>query len=442
MRRKPAISTRGEKPHLRRICVACNEDGFGPSAFGFYLTRALVEYWRLGNAAGKYPFELQVTVLNHTACEFNRSIYASFPEVRVRCEPDSLIKFARCGEEIDIPQTLNLLERYEACRDTYLSAITPVLGEADVAIDIGVPLFARSARQLGVKRRITLFDHSWAATLQLACLRKWSRFYTRATPPSDSDRAMAHRLAQVIAEDERQTGEVFLFPRVLTPPPFVAHWRKLGCRPNILKGVLGARANPAQAWQLLAGLMAELGQSPLPKDKRLVLISGGGTQVWAELWPLLIENYLARPKPPDHMAVLSNPKFSSPDIAAALKERIRREGAGRISWYEHIRGTPQQPLLPAFNLVISRAGGGIVNDCLATRVPLICLPEKQVQIALIHAECVRAGLIPPATLSTMTAFRDAPCDFIARRLPRSRHPRLHLPAGAEVPLAKNILNRL
>ena len=78
-----------------------------------------------------------------------------------------------------------------------------------------------------------------------------------------------------------------MFPRCLTPPVFVRHWQKLGCEPTILKGVLGRRDSPAQARRLLERLLRELRQSPLPKDKKLVLISGGGTQVWSELWPVV-----------------------------------------------------------------------------------------------------------------------------------------------------------
>ena len=40
------------------ICLACNEDGFGPSAFGYYIARKLMDSW----AALGIP--LHITVLN------------------------------------------------------------------------------------------------------------------------------------------------------------------------------------------------------------------------------------------------------------------------------------------------------------------------------------------------------------------------------------------
>ena len=138
--------------------------------------------------------------------------------------------------------------------------------------------------------------------------------------------------------------------------------------------------------------------------------------------------------------MLSSPQFAEPKTANALKERIRREGRERICWFEHIKGTTQQPLLPAFSLVVSRAGGGIVNDCLAARVPLVCLPEKQVQVVLIESECLKAGLIPALSRGAIERFRkDAP-GFVEEQLSKGKERRLApMPAGMEVGLAEDIL---
>ena len=78
----------------RRICIACNEDGFGPSAFGYYLVRGIVGRWREGRKSGRYRFGLELTVLNNSAYGFNKSIYGGFPEIRtVSRWPDGLLNW-------------------------------------------------------------------------------------------------------------------------------------------------------------------------------------------------------------------------------------------------------------------------------------------------------------------------------------------------------------
>ena len=101
--------------------------------------------------------------------------------------PDGLLKLVRRRGEVNIPATLELWKNYEGYQKEYLASVRRFLKNADVAIDIGVPLFARSARELGVPRRITVFDHSWAATLKLACLKKWGKLYTEVPRPTRSE---------------------------------------------------------------------------------------------------------------------------------------------------------------------------------------------------------------------------------------------------------------
>ena len=427
----------------RKICVACNEDGFGPSAFGYYLVRAIVECWRKGAANGKYAYTLDVVVLNNSAHEFNAAIYSGFPEVRaVSLRRDSLIKLVKRKGDVDVPATLKVLADYERVRDLYQRAVKPYLECADAAIDIGVPLFARSAKNLAVPRRITLFDHSWAATLRLACAKKWAKLYGRVPPPTDKDREFAERIATAIEEDEGQTGEVFLFPKCITPPIFVRHWRRIGCKPTILDGVMGRRSTPKEARHILERALQDLGQECLPKDRKLVLISPGGTHVWSELLPPLVDDYLSHSGSLRHIAILSSPQFPDATTGNALKERIRREGGDRVRWFDYIKGATQQVILPAFSLVVSRAGGGIVNDALVARVPLVCVPEKQVQVALIEAECVKSGIIPVLRPNWMKTLHEGSEAFIDGLLRRAKKPTYLLPAGVEKSLAENILRRL
>src|SRR5262249_21583208 len=137
-----------------RICVAANEDGFGPSAFAFYLVRGLL---RSGFS--------DVVLLNHDAYAFNRALYAR--DRRVTVQPaHSLIKLAKSHGEVDVFATRELIAGYAAHRAQYRDAVRPYLEGASAAIDVGVPLFVRAAAELGVQQRLTLMDHSWAVTLR------------------------------------------------------------------------------------------------------------------------------------------------------------------------------------------------------------------------------------------------------------------------------------
>jgi len=140
-----------------RICCAANEDGLGPSALAFHLVRAVIRAW---NSAPRQR-QLEIVLLNRAAEAFNRSLYASRPEVRV-ASVDSLVKLERKRGEVHAAATVDLLRGYARCRDEYAAAIRALLQGCAVAIDIGVPLVCveecqwqvrlieRNCRQMGV----------------------------------------------------------------------------------------------------------------------------------------------------------------------------------------------------------------------------------------------------------------------------------------------------
>jgi hypothetical protein len=58
-----------------------------------------------------------------------------------------------------------------------------------------------------------------------------------------------------------------------------------------------------------------------------------------------------------------------------------------------IDGATVQGLLPGIDLVITRAGGGIVNDAIACRVPFICVEEpNHLQVEMIRQNCEDGSL--------------------------------------------------
>lgn len=386
-----------------RICVACNEDGFGPSAFAYYVIRNLIDSWTRTGDAG-----LSVTVLNRSAVTFNRKIYEGRP---VQVEPlDSLVRLLKPNGEVHVPQTLDLLRPYAPTRASYANAVRQMLEGCAVAIDIGVPLFMHAAAQFGVPHRLTVFDHSWAATLRLITSDEWRDVYRENPKPGPAERSLAERIAAHIEEDEALATDVFLFENYITPGEFVSHWKSLGFAPRILRGVLGTRVSQDDARAKLDSTLAEYGkQRPAPQDRLLVLVSPGGTPVWDTQLPKLLEQVLDAPK---HSYVLILSKDLGPflDGRADLKARI--ENSDRIRYYGPVSGVTQQAILPAFRRIVTRAGGGTVNDALAAGVEVVFVEEPQVQIKLIERECAWLGLSgPPATLEE---FRKDPKRCIDR----------------------------
>ncbi|MBM4262964.1 MAG: hypothetical protein FJ145_16225 [Deltaproteobacteria bacterium] len=410
--------------NIKRICVACNEDGFGPSVFAYYIVRGLLDSW-LQTSEGKSS----ITILNRAAESFNRKLYEGHA---VDIAPvASLIRLAKPKGEVHVQQTLNLLEPYASLRKSYAKAVRELLEGCDVAIDIGVPLFVRAAAQLGVPHRLTVVDHSWAATLRLITSEAWQDIYRENPKPGAPERLLAQRIASHVEEDEALATEVFLFQTYITPDEFVTHWKTLGFTPKILNGVLGTRVSQADAYAKLDTTLAEYGgQTPVPRNRPLILLSPGGTPVWDDQLPSLLEQMLAAPEQ-GYVAVLSKDLETLLDRRADLKKRIF--ASDRIRYFGPISGATQQAILPAFRRVITRAGGGTVNDAIAAGVPMTFIEEPQAQVKLIERECIRLGLSGPA--ATLEEFRADPKRCIDRLVGMT----LPLPKVAPAPNAEQMV---
>jgi hypothetical protein len=411
----------------KKICFACNEDGFGPSAFAYYVVRAIIETWR----ASHDKDQLEIWVLNASAYAFNRALYAGFPEVRL-ASVNSLIRLEKDHGEVSVKRTLERLSQYVLYRAAYSQTVQSYLEGCHIAIDIGVPLFARSAKQAGVPT-LTFFDHSWAATVRGICSEE-ARYYYNPSPTLE-DRALADQLAAEIESDEACTGEVFLFDRYITPPEFLRHWEDLGFTPQILPGVLGQREEPDTARKRLNELLLQLDEQPVSADQPLVLISPGGTPVWDRLLVKIIDTYITRGTG-KYLPILSRPNVSD-----EYKDKMRR--SAHIRWFDFPAGSTQQVLLPAFEVVVTRAGGGTVNDCLASQTPFVCVEEPQWQVQLIERECKALGLIPDLPETSWPIFQQDPVSCIDTFVIAPRPvPKISVAGGAEKYLANVILSSL
>lgn len=415
-----------------RICVACNEDGFGPSAFAYYVVRGLLDSWTEATAA-----RLSISVLNRSAADFNRKLYQNLP---VRIEPiDSLVRFEKANGEVHLPRTLERLQQYAARRESYVNDVRHLLTDCAVAIDIGVPLFSRAAAELQVPHRLTLFDHSWAVTLRLIASEEWQNIYQQNPPPGPEERARSERIAAAIEADEACVADLFLFENYLTPDALLNHWQRLGVTPQILPGVLGGRVSRADACAKLDATLAEYGaQRPAPRDRPLVLLSPGGTPVWDDQLPKLLEQVLGAAEP-DYILILSKDLGQFLGGRADLLARVH--SSERLRYFGPLRGATQQAILPAFSRIVTRAGGGTVNDAIAAGVAFVFIQEAQVQVKLIERECASLGLTgPPAKLEEFRADPKQCIDrLVAMPLPKPQMP----PAlGAEEQVVQQIISWL
>ena len=431
----------------RYLCIACNEDGYGPSAFAYYLVKAIAGLWE-----NKYKskYKLTIFVINNFAFDFNKTIYDSPGSIvcPVQLAEDSLIGLEKRNGEVHIKKTLTRLKQYRTHRQEYLNGIQPYLKNCNVAIDIGVPLFVRSARMLQVPHRITLFDHSWTETLRMICSKTNIKLYRYNNPPNKNDRKLAEEIAAFIEEDEACASEVWLFDRYITPDVFWNHWNRL-MSPNKLKnleGVLGSRNDPKKAWEILNKHLIDLGQKSVPDpfikgNPKLVLISPGGTPVWAELISKWIDDLIRNPSL-DYIPVFSNPVAVNKKQTLYIKNKMRQ--SGYVRWFEFIKGSTQQIILPAFDLIVTRAGGGTVNDALAAGVPFACIEEAQVQVKQIEEACFKNGLISEKGIK-LSHFQEDPVRHMDRFF-KNRHTCIdaihQIKTGAEKKLAEKILSLL
>ena len=121
--------------------------------------------------------------------------------------------------------------------------------------------------------------------------------------------------------------------------------------------------------------------------------------------------------------------------------RIRT--SANVRWFDLVPGGTLQAVLPAFALVVTKASGGTVNDCLANRTPLVCVEERQWQVKLIERECKRLHLIPTFRETALDTFRKDPLRcvdlFVAKCAGRSRRT---VPTGEERKVASAILQRI
>jgi UDP:flavonoid glycosyltransferase YjiC (YdhE family) len=346
-----------------KIALVPNDDGYGPSALGFYVAKALLKQG------------VSLVIKNESALTLNASFYKDeINDGKVSLEATfGGIRLRITAEGVDLSASLQDIRSYPARSAKYV-----VPENVDAVVDIGTPCAARAARLAG-KPAITIFDHSWGKTYEMLLEEFTAGVLGPTTSALPTIETLAdYEVAKAINElkkDESKAQAVFLFPEFMAPRPYHEHWKSLRVRIEPIGGVFGCpTVSPKEARNRMG--------IPEGAPARTVYILGGGTPVWDAKLPEIILQL--KEKRLLYNVVIFD-RNAKPNEYVRVGHNVFKGGA--------IDGATVQGLLPGIDLVITRAGGGIVNDAIACRVPFVCVEEpNHLQVEMIRQNCEKERL--------------------------------------------------
>ena len=401
----------------RNIIIAPNEDGFGTSAWVVMLAKELSRQPNVGN--------VKVVVATDMREKFHSDKYedtSNISLIRLQGQPNKIEIPKRQGA-VDIRATIEkCIMTYAQSRVEYATALISekVIDDTDLIIDFGVPQLMRAAYG---RRTVMVFDHAWSMSLERIVSSDNSQ---------DLDRSDLISTLENMRNDEALTQTVILFPEPICPFDYHGYWRRLlGTVPEVIPGVLGgplrtlAYVHDAQYETIhsafVAGKDEQLQESyklaktyarqiiGIDNDERTLFVSGGGTPVWDDILRLMLDEYLA--KAPNYNVVIFNPteakrrgiELNTETIALngmqSTIQRAKWDRCNKITFIETLAGETHHVLFAAFDLVLTRAGGGTVNNAIAFRVPLILVEEPGMwQVEQIRRSCVRMRMAEEVSL--------------------------------------------
>ena len=349
-----------------KIALVPNDDGYGPSALGFYVAKALLKQG------------VSLVIVNESALALNASFNKDeINNGKVTLQPAfGGIRLRKTAEGVDIPASLRDIRSYPTRSAKYV-----VPEDVDAVVDIGTPCAARAARLVG-KPALTIFDHSWGKTYEMLL----EEFTAGVLGPTTSALPIIKTLADYevakainqLKEDESTAQAVFLFPEFMAPRPYREHWKSLRVRIEPIGGVFGRPAVSRKKARSTMGI-------PEGAPAKTVYMLGGGTSVWDAKLPEIIQQLKEKSLLYNVVVFDRNAK---PNEYVRVGDNVFKGGV--------IDGATVQGLLPGIDLVITRAGGGIVNDAIACRVPFVCVEEpNNFQVEMIRQNCEKEGLTRP-----------------------------------------------
>ena len=408
----------------RKVLVVPNEDGAGPSALLSHVVKALLR--RAGGQVG-------ITVWNRSRETLNRHLYSDLPAVTV--DPVwNVVQLAKDRETgtVSVPATLSLMQDYRTARDRYPGPGVAGEGTFDLVLDCGVPPAVRWARRSGFPS-VSLFDHCWSRTLTMI----GEAAGTNASEDSSWEPSWGDLVA-ALEEDEKMTERLFVFPPFLTPATFRSGWKRLGVTPRDLGAVLGGRSRRSGG---RGGACLTL-REPGP----VVLVQAGDTPVWDAALLHMVDVFLRDQAVLEERAVNVAVFVPYRLLGEEPVKRLDREQPPRVRRIPYVKGGTIQDILPAVDLLVTRAGGGTVNDAVACRVPFVCVREQtQPQVEAILEACLQCGFTRELDSA---AFLADPAGAVLRELCREKENRAmadrmgEVPVGGEDVVAAEILRLL
>jgi len=384
------------------VVIAPNEDGYGTSGWVIPLAREI--------SRSESVSRVKVVVATDQRENFHSDKYGDMPKVQLIRLPGrtNCIEVPKVRGAVDIRGTLEqCILPYSRSRREYAQALADqrVLDDADLVIDFGVPQLVRAAYG---KKVVTVFDHAWSMSLA----RIIASDPTRTTLPLNAQHAL-----EDIQNDEALTQSVILFKAPICPLDYHGYWRRLlGQTPMTIPGTLGGPQRTLEFANAVAvgdeTIMAQqvARQFLGIKDAAPILfVSGGGTPVWDDVLKTLLDEYEA--KAPNYHVVIYSPTEAKRRGVTLVKaevsfngvtrsiERARWERCKQVLFIDKVAGETHHILFAAFDLVLTRAGGGTVNNCIAFRVPMVLVEEPGMwQVEQIRQSCVALGIAEPVSL--------------------------------------------
>jgi hypothetical protein len=449
---------------LLTVIIAPNEDGFGTSAWVVRLVRELARQQ-------KGSVSIKVIVATDKRQGFHKDKYPALPVEVIKLENvTKRIELVKKAGSVDVPNSIEqAILTYAKSRDEYADSLMEqkVFEGADMVIDLGVPQVVRAAyyeklsNVLKSKKQIvsvTIFDHAWSFSLR------------KIVFGDTTWRAMAQSVEDAILDienDEALTQEAFIFGEPISPLDYHGHWRKLlGRFPRIIPGSLGGPlstleyANDSEFAQLRSQIERE-GKCPqkayekarmhakkilgIDNDLPMLFVSGAGTPVWDDVLKRMIDDYESN-RPNYNVVVYSPAEVKRREISLNIREGMIEIGIhpenDRLIFIDRTIGDTHHVLFPAFDLVLTRAGGGTVNDAIACGVPLVLVEEPGMrQVEQIRQSCRKMRIAEDVTLKE---FQDNPKACIEesgklKRLDSQRKEILAIPNQSEIWLIKELL---
>lgn len=261
------------------------------------------------------------------------------------------------------------------------------LSNADLVIGVVDPCIIAAAKSQG-KKSICVTDHTWDVTMRL--------ILEQVSLLDAETQSIIHQIGALYA----QADCLYMWPEPVTPDcPFFEGAKELGVDLRRLPGVLEAPKKSRAAVQESLNIQ--------PKNRNLptVCLSSGALGALGEIFKKVCESY--KEVPPEEYNVVIDAEVDNIRLYPVFQP-----GYGMLQLRS--RPLPLVDQCMAYDLLITRAGGGAVNAAIASACPWVSVTEPLHPQVNAIAQCARRlGL---ARCIPYEVFEQNPRSVIEREL--------------------------